>query len=70
VDVEQLVATLVAGGNAEQLIAALSRSSQGLAAAEAAVLAQRRGLVNRLQQMAADPDATETDMQRAMGEQY
>jgi hypothetical protein len=69
-DVEQVVAMLVAGGNTDQLIAALARSSQGLAAAEAAVLAQRRGLVDRLQQMAADPDTTETDMQRAMGEQY
>jgi hypothetical protein len=70
VDVEQLVASLVAGGNAGQLVEALTRSAQGLAAAEAAVLAQRRDLVDRLQQMAADPQTTETDMQRVMEDQY
>lgn len=70
VDVEQLVAALAAGGNVGQLVSALSREAGGLAAAESAVVEQRRELVGRLQRMAADPGTTETDMQREMGEQY
>lgn len=70
VDVDQLVAALVTDGNVGQLVSALSREAGGLAAAESAVVEQRRELVGRLQRRAADPDTTETEMQRAMGEQY
>lgn len=68
--VTELVAALVADGKADQLVQALSRSAGGLAAAESAVLAQRRELVAQLRELAEDPTTTETDMQRALGDSY
>ena len=70
VDVDALVGAIIAGGSVADLVRALSRSDGGLAAAEAAVIAERRELVARLQSMATDPATTETDMQRAMGQSY
>lgn len=70
VDVDALVAAVIADGNVGELVRALSRSAGGLAAAESAVIAERRELVARLQDMAQNPATTETDMQRAMGESY
>lgn len=69
-DVDSLVGALVAGGSAAEVVDALSRSAGGLAAAESVVLKQRRELVARLREMAEDPDTTETDMQREMGDSY
>lgn len=70
VDVDAVIGAIIAGGNVGELVRALSRSAGGLAAAESAVIAERRELVARLQDMARDPATTETDMQRAMGESY
>lgn len=70
VDVNRMVDALLAGGNAAELVQAPARSADGLAAAESAVLAQRREMVARLREMAEDPDTTETDMQREMGDSY
>lgn len=70
VDVDALVGAIITGGNVGELVRALSRSVGGLAAAESAIIAERRKLVARLQCMARDPATTETDMQRAMGESH
>jgi hypothetical protein len=70
VDAAELVGALLARGNAGEFVQALSQTAGGLAAAESAVLAQRRELVARLRELSEDPDTTETDMQRAMGESY
>jgi hypothetical protein len=70
VDVDTLVAALVAGGNAAELGLALARSAGGLVAAGTAVLEQRRALIARLRAMAADPKTTETNMQHVMGDSY
>lgn len=70
VDIHALIESLLTGGNAGELVHALSQSARGLAAAETAVLEQRRALIARLRKMATDPDTTETGMQRVMGDSY
>lgn len=70
VDADKLVGALLARGDARELVQALSRTAGGLAAAEVAVLTQRRQLVAGLRELAEDPDTTETDMQREMGDSY
>lgn len=70
VDVDALVEAIIAGGNVGELVRALSRSADGLAAAESAVIAERRELVVRLQGMVRDPSTTETDMQAVMGDSH
>jgi hypothetical protein len=70
VDVHTLVDALFGGGEGGELVHALSQSARGLAAAETAVLQQRRALIAQLRAMAEDPATTETDMQRVMGDSY
>jgi hypothetical protein len=47
VDVDGLVDAMVASGNADELVQALSRSTGGLAAAESAVITRRRAAAGR-----------------------
>jgi hypothetical protein len=70
VNVDMLIETLIAGGNAQEFARVLSRTAGGLVAAESAVLARRRELVARLQVMATNPATTESDMQREMADSY
>lgn len=67
---QALVDALFAEGNGEDLVRALSRSTGGLAAAESAIITQRRDLIAHLQDMARNPATTESDMLREMGESY
>lgn len=64
-----LKAVTEAGGPGE-LARLLGESPVGIAAAEAAVVRNRRVLVSHLQALAATPGTTETTMQNAMGEAY
>lgn len=70
VDPAALVEALLEHGNVSQLAAALSTSHSATALAEAAVVARRRELVDRLQQMAAAPGTTETEMHHEIGDAY
>lgn len=62
------VLTAVSGGVDPKLLAhALAQSSSGLTAAETAVIAGRRALLQQAADLAADPATTETDMQHLIG---
>lgn len=69
-DLFALIEALSEGANAEVIGAALAASDAGLTSAEAAVVAHRRNLLERAAAVAATSDATETDMQRLMGDAW
>lgn len=64
---DDLVRLLGGDGGIDNLAAALAPSEFGLSAAETAVLARRKVLIADLAAVVANPDATETDVQRLMG---
>lgn len=69
-DLDGVAETLAAQPELADLLRAVATTDIGRAAAADAVLAQRRDLVSRLQQLAATAGTTETDMQRLIGGAY
>ena len=67
---EALAQALVEQGDVGKLIGLLAESESGLTAAEAAVVARRRGLVNELRSVVEDPATNETQIQRLIGDAY
>jgi hypothetical protein len=70
IDIDSLVGTLTQRSDVGAVVTALAATDEGLSAAEGAVISQRRELIARLRQMAADPRTTESDFQRVMGDTY
>ena len=70
VNADDLVRLLGRDGGVDILAAALAQSEFGLSAAETAVLARRKALIADLAALVANPDATETDVQRLMGNEW
>lgn len=61
---------LARGENVEEVVAGLTSTPEGLSAAEAAVIRERRRVVADLQQLALDPGTNETKMHAAIGNRY
>ncbi|AVH97270.1 DUF4263 domain-containing protein [Streptomyces sp. WAC00288] len=57
---------LATHGDLSQVVDALTSTAAGLSAVETAVVAERRRVVQTLRDLSDHPNATETDMQRAM----
>jgi hypothetical protein len=70
VDAEALASALADKNVTAGLLRAIVSSSDGEAAAAAAVHIRRRELVSRLQELAATPDTTETEMHNLIGDAY
>lgn len=70
VDADGLVRLLGHEGGIDVLATALAHSEFGLSAAETAVLSQRRKLVMDLSALVTDPAASETDVQRLIGNEW
>jgi hypothetical protein len=70
VDAQDLVRLLGRDGRVDLLATALAQSELGLSAAETAVVARRRGLIADLSALVASPDATETDVQRLISNEW
>ncbi|MEU8223440.1 Shedu anti-phage system protein SduA domain-containing protein [Kribbella sp. NPDC048915] len=70
VNVDQLAAALRAHSDLPSVLELLASTDEGRAASEIAVLARRRQLVAELQTAALSPTATETSMQKLIGEAY
>ncbi len=70
VDVRKLAAALLARGDVGPLVGLLAASEAGLSAAEVSVLTSRRRLVQELKALIREPDTTETDVQRLIGDAY
>ncbi|MCX4725985.1 Shedu anti-phage system protein SduA domain-containing protein [Streptomyces sp. NBC_01306] len=66
VDPAALGAALSEHRDLSAVIAALTATTAGLSAAEAAVIARRRAVLNELKTLAVREGVTETDMQKAM----
>lgn len=66
IDLPGLGSLLATHGDLPQMVAALTTTAAGLSAVESAVIAERRRVVQNLRDLAEQPSATETDMQRAM----
>jgi hypothetical protein len=58
------------GGDVEDVLSGLTSTPEGLSAAEAAVIRERRRVIANLQQLALDPDTNETKMHAAIGTRY
>jgi hypothetical protein len=69
-DTSSLVEALAARSDLGNVVAALASTDEGLAAAEGAIISQRRELIANLREMAENPATTETDLQRRMGDAY
>ncbi len=70
VNAHDLVRLVGRDGGVDLLATALAQSEFGLSAAEAAVVGRRRELVAELAALVADPAATETDVQRLIGNEW
>ncbi|GAA1298189.1 Shedu anti-phage system protein SduA domain-containing protein [Pseudonocardia xinjiangensis] len=58
------------GDDIKEVVSGLTSTPEGLSAAEAAVVRERRRVVADLQQLALDPDTNETKMHEAIGARY
>ena len=70
IDTSSLVNAVTQRNDLGAVVAALAATDKGLPAAQGALIRRRRALVAELQRMAENPDTTETDLQRAMGDAY
>lgn len=61
---------LAGSANVNEVIAGLTSTPEGLSAAEAAVIRERRRVVSALKQLALDPDVNETKMHTSIGTKY
>jgi hypothetical protein len=69
-DSQELANTVLRQGKLNQLIAMLSATEQGTAVAQLAVIEKRRKLIREFQELTCDPNATETKIQRLIGNSY
>jgi hypothetical protein len=58
------------GDDVEDVVSGLTSTPEGLSAAEAAVIRERRRAIANLQQLALDPETNETKMHAAIGTRY
>lgn len=58
------------GNDVEEVVSGLTSTPQGLSAAEAAIIRERRRVVSSLQQLALDEGTNETKMHEAIGARY
>ncbi|WP_192810182.1 Shedu anti-phage system protein SduA domain-containing protein [Actinomadura rudentiformis] len=70
IDPSELARALSVRDDIGEVISALTETSSGMTAAEMAVVGTRRRLVSELQELAATPGATETQMQEKLGNHY
>ncbi|MFF7153109.1 Shedu anti-phage system protein SduA domain-containing protein [Streptomyces sp. NPDC008139] len=66
VNAAELGEALAEHGDLKEVLSALTASSSGLNAIEAAVIARRRGVITFLKQLAVQPESNETVMQKAL----
>ncbi|HUP86208.1 MAG TPA: Shedu anti-phage system protein SduA domain-containing protein [Acidimicrobiales bacterium] len=70
VDAGELLHRLSDEAGVDLLARALAQSAAGLSAAEAAVIGERRTLINEVRELIGDPTATERDVQQRIGEEW
>ncbi|MBO3744368.1 Shedu anti-phage system protein SduA domain-containing protein [Actinoplanes flavus] len=61
---------LAHGNDVQEVVAGLTSTPEGLSAAEAAIIRERRRIISDLQDLALSPDANETKMHAAIGSRY
>lgn len=70
IDPQNVAEAVLRHNNIEQIIELLASSDIGMSAAQSAVLTSRRELVSKLRKLVDNPNSTETEIQRLIGDAY